>query len=90
MSKPTVLFVLGEYLDRLKALEQQKAEDDRRNVPSHSELAALVGMDPVPFSRLVNNRTASIKRDALGAIIQELRRRGFVVRLEDLLQYVEI
>jgi len=40
--------------------------------------------------RLVNNRTASIKRDALGAIIQELRRRGFVVRLEDLLQYVEI
>lgn len=90
MGKPTVLFVLGEYLDRLKALEQQRAEGDRRDVPSHSELAALVGMDPVPFSRLVNNRTASIKRDTLGVIIQELRRRGFAVELADLLQYVEI
>lgn len=90
MGKPTVLFVLGEYLDRLKALEQQKTEGDRREVPSHADLAGLVGMDPVPFSRLVNNRTASIKRDTLGILIQELRRRGFTVRLEDLLQYVEI
>lgn len=87
---PAVLFVLGEYLERLESIERQRPEEKRRAVPTHAELAALAGIGPTPFSRIVRNRTASLRRDLLGMIIYELRGRGFDTSLNDLLIYVEI
>lgn len=85
----TTRFVLGQYLDNLNFTERNKPESERRPVPSHTELAKLVGMEPTPFSRMVNNRTDMISRRRLGVIVAELRRRGFDTRYDDVLALSE-
>lgn len=85
----TTRFILSQYLDNLSFAERNKPEGERRQVPSHAELAKLVGMEPTPFSRMVNNRTDMISRRRLGVIIAELRQRGFDTRYDDVLSLSE-
>lgn len=85
----TTRIVLSHYLDNLTFTERSQPEGERRPVPTHSDLAKLVGMEPTPFSRMVNNKTDMISRQRLGVIVAELRRRGFGTTYNDLLTLVE-
>lgn len=85
----TTRFVLSQYLDTLSFNERNKPDGERRQVPTHTELAKLVGMEPTPFSRMVNNKTDMISRRRLGVIVAELRRRGFDATYNDLLVLVD-
>lgn len=85
----TTRFILSQYLDDLTFAERNKPEGERRPVPTHTELAKLVGMEPTPFSRMVNNKTDMISRQRLGVIVADLRRRGFGTTYNDLLALVD-
>lgn len=83
---PTTVFTLKPYLARLETMQ---SVNPTKSVPSHADLAELLGMDVTAFSRMINNRTRMIDRNKLGVIIAELRRRGFDTRYDDVLALSE-
>lgn len=83
---PHVIFALKNYLTELA---QQESVGMGRPVPTSKELAKKSGMSEVTFSRMINNDRDAIPREALAAIITELRDRGFDPDFNDLFRYVE-
>lgn len=84
-----VIVTLNSYLDRLSEIESTKPKDDRRSVPSVSELAKVAGIGRSGLTRIANNQISSLNRKVLGSVITELRRRGFDTQVSDILVYVD-
>lgn len=84
---PKVIFKLKQYLADQSALKQRGNGD--RELPSQTELAALVDRHEVTFSRIMNNKSDTISMSMLATIIAELRRRGFSPTFDDLFEYYE-
>lgn len=82
-----VLINLKPFLSGLELNEKARPPEQRRPVPTLTELAAIVGMHRTPFYRIANNRIAKLDLDTLAGIIAELRRRGFEVEISDMLVY---
>lgn len=80
-----IKITVREHLKELEAREGRKAYGAA--VPSIPELAEAVG---VTRATLYNfDKVKALNLRLLNRIIQELRRRGFPTRLEDVLVYVE-
>jgi DNA-binding Xre family transcriptional regulator len=82
-----VLINLKPFLSSLELEEKAQQPDQRRAVPTLTELAEIVGMHRTPFYRIANNRVSKLDLDTLAGIIAELRRRGFDVDISDMLVY---
>ena len=79
---------LNTYLSRLKALESTKPKEERRHVPSLSELAESIGMHQTSLSRLANNKVGQLSLETGDKIMTEMRRRGFQMEVTDLVAYI--
>lgn len=84
-----LIVVIDSYLAKLRALENDKPFEQRRAVPTQTELAETVGMTQSGLSKIFNNRVDAVSRDTLSKILAELRRRGFDTQVSDVLVYVE-
>jgi DNA-binding Xre family transcriptional regulator len=81
---------LEAYLSQLKAIEKMKPEDQRRKVPTLSELADCLGMHKTSIIRLSNNKVKQLSLETGDKIIAEMRRRGFPMEVGDLIVYHEL
>lgn len=79
---------LESYLSKLKALESTKSKEERRPVPSLSELAACIGMHQTTINRIANNAISNLNLETADKIITEMRQRGFQMDVSDLLAYI--
>ena len=79
--------VLKSFLERLEELERSKPAEQRRDVPSISELASELGIHRVTLSNIANGNTQDLNLRTGGRIITALRRRGFAVDVSDLIAY---
>jgi DNA-binding Xre family transcriptional regulator len=81
---------LNTYLSQLKAIENSKPAGAKRlKVPNITELAEAIGLHQTSLSRIANNRISHLNLEVGNKIIDELRRRGFEMRVTDLLVYRE-
>lgn len=79
---------LEAYLSQLKALESTRPADQRRRVPTVTELAAVAGVHQTTMSRIAGNRIRQFNLDIGDAVISEMRRRGFDTDVNDIIVYV--
>lgn len=79
--KVSVKFNLAAYLKRLEA---GALEGDPRPVPTIKELAKVAGISRVSMSNLANGNRESVNTETLGAVMGELKRRGFDVEIQHL------
>lgn len=88
---PVFTFTLKDYLVKERRLNTATIAigGEARSVPTDAELAKAVGMEPTPFSRMVNNRTDGLSRKKVALLITELRKRGFYPSVSDLFSYQE-
>lgn len=77
----SVKFNLAAYLKRLEA---GALEGDPRPVPTIKELAKVAGISRVSMSNLANGNRESVNTETLGAVMGELKRRGFDVEIQHL------
>lgn len=77
---------VSEHLDALKAAENQKPLNQRREVPTLSDIARETGVNRASLYNWAANKYESSRHDMLAAVMNELRRRGFPVTVEDLLK----
>lgn len=80
---------LKEYLAGLEARESTRPPAHRRDVPTMSDLARVAGINKQTMSRWVGGQIKSTNHQTAGAIIAELRRRGFATEVGDILGYSE-
>ena len=85
--KGVIFIILKAYLERLEAFERSKPISQRRPVPTMSELAAAIKVHPVTLSNIANNQIRHLNLRTAAAIIDEMRRRGFLMEISDLLAY---
>lgn len=89
--KRGVMYVtLKEHLARLEAIESTKPEHQRTPVPSMAHLARVAGIAANTMSRWVTGETESTTHSIVGAVISELRARGFNTDIGDILAYREV
>lgn len=88
---PVFTFTLKDYLVKERRLNAAVVGigGESRIVPSDADLAKAIGMEPTPFSRMINNHTDGISRQKIALLIAELRKRGFYPTLDDLFSYHE-
>ena len=77
---------LTEHLATLQAEEARRPLNQRRKVPSISELARATGINRASLYNWAGNKYESTRHDILVAVINELRRQGFSTEVEDLLK----
>jgi hypothetical protein len=65
------------YLQELKRNQTAKPKDERLEVPTLAEIAERIGMTRESFSRVANNQTRYIDKEAWGVVLDFLRERGF-------------
>jgi hypothetical protein len=82
----TVRVALDHYLASLEASETAKLPEKRRQVPSVAELAKAAGINRATLYNLIGNKTRSVNLDVLGAVVSELRQRGFEVDISDVIR----
>jgi DNA-binding Xre family transcriptional regulator len=76
---------LKTYLDELADHERRKPEEQRRSVPSMTELAAVSGIHKGTLSRWVTGDIRAVNLDVMQKIVAELYRRGFRPTPNDLI-----
>lgn len=84
---PDIIITVKEYLARLEA--EQSSRDNPVPVPNLKELAESIGISEKHFLRIVNNKVKGPNLKTIAPIITELRHRGFLCDVGDLLRYVE-
>ena len=83
------LFItFGAYLDSLKAQQGLLPPADRRHVPTIRELARSIGIHEVTLTNISNGRIKQLDLQKTRLILDEMRRRGFDMRLDDFIKYV--
>ena len=78
----------GPYLKKLDAIERAKPESERRSIPSLRELADATNSNRSTLSRLYRGDIVTFNIRLAGAIIREMRRRGFDMQITDLIDYI--
>jgi hypothetical protein len=79
---------INSYLNHLKAIESTKPENERRSVPTLTELAELAEVHQTTLSRIAGNKVGELNLKVFDVTITELRRRGFSADVSDLLVYI--
>lgn len=83
-----VLVNLKSYLADLERDELAKPKEQRREIPTLADLADTVGMHRISFYRIANNQVGKLDLGIANQVIEEMRRRGFPMEVDDLLVYV--
>lgn len=83
----TMRITFKTYIDDLERAERRKAESERRAIPTMEEIAQVVNVHPVSFSRIVNNNVKRLNLDLVGRVIAFMRGRGFDMQTTDFLDY---
>lgn len=79
---------LKNYLTDLEHKENFKPKEQRREVPTITALAEEVGISRVQLQRLAtSDATLALKLDLADRIITAMRKRGFPMDVNDLLEY---
>lgn len=81
-----IVVTLKSYLERLVEGERVK-HSSQRSVPTLTDLAEVAGVNKATISRLANGGYKSLSFDIAVAILDELNRRGFPTRLDDIISY---
>ena len=84
-----MVVVFGAYLRHLKASENSKPADKRRAVPTMKELAEELGIHQMTLSDIANSRVELLNLTIAARLIAAMRRRGFPMKIGDLLEYQE-
>jgi DNA-binding Xre family transcriptional regulator len=79
--------VLNDYLDILRGEQAAKPPQERISVPNLGELAEGAGLHRVTVTNLANNHAKQINVETISAVVNELRRRGFAVKVQDILDF---
>lgn len=79
-----IQLTLDAFLARLEATVKSNPRD-KRDVPSIPELAAAAGVSRGAMYNLVKGHVKQVNLELLTAVVNELRRRGFEVALDDVL-----
>jgi DNA-binding Xre family transcriptional regulator len=83
-----MVITLKASLERIEARERAKPSDQRRKLPSMSDLAERVGIHVVSLSKIVNGNVQQLNLETAGRIITVLREAGFDISVTDFLEYV--
>ncbi len=86
MSQEIINVQLGYYLKRLRAFERRKPANAQRDVPTVSELADIIGVNPNRLFRLIHGHTRSLNFDMAADIMVEMWKRGFDTEITDILR----
>lgn len=78
---------LDDYLNILRGEEAKKPDGERIEVPTISDLADGAGLHRVTVSNLINNNVKQINIETISAIVNELKERGFDVKVSDVLDF---
>jgi DNA-binding Xre family transcriptional regulator len=81
---------IGAYLDDLRNIQHALPADQRREVPTMTELAREIGISKTNFSKIARGHVNSLNLDLGRKLIRALRRRGFDTKVQDIVTYVEI
>ena len=79
--------VLKSYLARLEDEERYRPANERRQVPTITALADEINMSRPQLSRIFNGDVKSINLEIGSKIMAAIRKRGFDMRVTDMLEY---
>lgn len=82
-----MIITLNSYLARLKDEERFKPKEERRKVPTISDLAEVAKVSRVQMQRIVGGDVQSLKLVQGSRIIRFMRKAGFSMDVSDLLEY---
>jgi DNA-binding Xre family transcriptional regulator len=89
--EPMPMYInLKTYLSSLEAIERSRPANERKQVPNLSELARSLGMHQTSINRIANNQVNQLSLETADKIITEMRKRGFLMQVGDLLAYREV
>ena len=80
-----IQLAIEPLLKRLEAEEALKPASQRREVPNIPALAAVAGVHRGTMFNIVKGNVKQVNLEILSVIFNELRRRGFDVKVSDLL-----
>lgn len=80
-----IQLAIEPLLSRLEADELKKPPSQRREVPNIPALAVVAGVHRATMYNLVKGNVKQVNLEILSAIFNELRRRGFDVKVYDFL-----
>ena len=78
-------FTLEGYLKRLRAMQDERPDGERLEVPSVEELAESVGIRRQTLYHMMAPQAKMINRETVGGIVEALRDAGHDPQLTDLL-----
>lgn len=84
-----MIITLKSYLASLEVEERAKPEGERRPVPSITALATDINIGRVQLQRIAGGGIKHLDLDTGGLIIAAMRRRGFLMKTTDLVDYRE-
>lgn len=76
---------LNEHLDGLRAAENQKPLNQRRDVPTLADIVRTTGITRATLYNMAANKYESVRLDIVAAVINTLRAQGFPTTITDLL-----
>lgn len=85
MEDVVIQLAIEPLLSRLETDELKKPPSQRREVPNIPALAVVAGVHRATMHNLVKGKVKQVNLEILSAIFNELRHRGFDVKVSDLL-----
>ena len=84
--RAVIAVTLKEHLNDLRSAEGHKPPNQRREIPSISELANDAGVNRATLYNIAGNYVQSVNLKVLAAVMLALRERGFPTEVKDLLK----
>lgn len=75
------------YLIGLQSAEELKQPEQRRQVPTVKDLAAVAGVHEVTLHNIVNGKVKGLNLETMQKVLDEMWRRGFEPQLSDFIRY---
>lgn len=82
-----MIIKLKSYLASLEEEERTKPSQDRRRIPTITDLAKHIGISRIQMQRIASGNISSLKLDVADRIITEMRKQGFPMDVGDLIGY---
>lgn len=79
--------VFNGYLNTLRATEELKPPNERRQIPTVKDLAESIGIHEVTLHNIVNGKIKLLNIQVTNSILSEMWRRGFKPQLSDFIKF---
>lgn len=80
--------VLKEYLAKIERKERGLPVEERRRVPTMSDISRESGVSFQSINRLANGHAKHLNLSTGNKIIKAVRKRGFPMEIQDLFRFV--